>query len=180
MAKAAAAIKRADPSGLALADLQAKLAAEARRAAAGPAPVDERAEGGAEEGAGGAEAQPAPIAAKAGPGKPRPAPPKFANPPTNDKGGEQREEEAPPSAAAPPAPKPKPHEALRGGLNVRAKAKEDAAAVALRRAREKFEREMAILQRAEGLEEEEKEEEEEDGAGAHGDLWAPSGKAYQL
>ena len=62
---------------------------------------------------------------------------------------------------------------------MRAKAKEDAAAVALRRAREKFEREMAILQRAEGLEEEE-EEAEEDGAGAHGDLWAPSGKAYQL
>ena len=177
MAKAAAAINRADPSGLALADLQAKLAAEARRAAAGPAPVDEPAEGGAEEGAGGAEAQPAPIAAKAGPGKPRPAPPKFANPPPKDEGGEQREEEAPPSAAAPPAPKPKPHEALRGGLNVRAKAKEDAPAVALRRAREKFEREMAILQRAEGLEEE---EEEEDGAGAHGDLWAPSGKAYQL
>lgn len=176
MAKAAAAINRADPSVLALADLQAKLAAEARRAAAGPAPVDEPAEGGAEEGAGGAEAQPAPIAAKAGPGKPRPAPPKFANPPPKDEGGEQREEEAPPSAAAPPAPKPKPHEALRGGLNVRAKAKEDAAAVALRRAREKFEREMAILQRAEGLEE----EEEEDGAGAHGDLWAPSGKAYQL
>ena len=181
MAKAAAAINRADPSGLALADLQAKLAAEARRAAAGPAPVDEPAEGGAEEGAGGAEAQPAPIAAKAGPGKPRPAPPKFANPPPKEEGGEQREEEqreeAPPSAAAPPAPKPKPHEALRGGLNVRAKAKEDAAAVALRRAREKFEREMAILQRAEGLEEE---EEEEDGGGAHGDLWAPSGKAYQL
>ena len=178
MAKAAAAINRADPTGLALADLQAKLAAEARRAAAGPAPADEPAEGGAQEGAEGAEAQPAPVAAKAGPGKPRPAPPKFANPPPKDEGGKQREEAAPPSAAAPPAPAPKPQEALRGGLNVRAKpkAKEDAAAVALRRAREKFEREMAILQRAEGLEE----EEEEDGGGAHGDLWAPSGKAYQL
>ena len=177
MAKAAAAINRADPTGLALADLQAKLAAEARRAAAGPAPADEPAEGGAQEGAEGAEAQPAPVAAKAGPGKPRPAPPKFANPPPKDGGGKQREEAAPPSAAASPAPKPR--EALRGGLNVRAKpkAKEDAAAVALRRAREKFEREMAILQRAEGLEEE---EEEEDGGGAHGDLWAPSGKAYQL